>query len=88
MTTRPRYVCRWCGCHVHYWCFGWKHSRGLHSPPSCGKKLSESDVIKEIRLTRPRGESASASIANATTQLMTPVRDDLDALTSDDTTSS
>lgn len=48
-----RLVCRHCGCLVRSWYSAlplkehWKHLRGRHSGPSCGRQLTAADVIPQ-----------------------------------------
>lgn len=39
-----KYVCAKCGLPIRYWYFGWKHSAGGASKPSCG----EVPIPKEV----------------------------------------
>jgi len=46
---KSAFVCKHCGNPVGVWQQGdtpyWKHQRGWHSPPSCGRRLTTKDVV-------------------------------------------
>jgi hypothetical protein len=35
---KSEFVCARCGLTIQYWYFGWKHSGGWRTQPSCGQK--------------------------------------------------